>query len=80
MIDHNTGLYKIGRSRNPGEREATLQSQKPSIEMIAVTELSIEKGLHKMFKEKRIRGEWFELNQHDVEEIIESFKDGIVDI
>ena len=34
MIDKNTGYYKIGKSTNPNLRERTLQSEKPTIEMI----------------------------------------------
>ena len=34
MIDHHTGHYKIGRSDSPTKREATLLSQKSSIELL----------------------------------------------
>jgi len=68
MIDKNTGYYKIGRSTNPNFREKTLQSEKPTIEMIFNKEAkhSDEKKLHDMFKESRIRGEWFDLNGSDL--------------
>ena len=68
MIDKNTGYYKIGKSKNPQFREKTLQSQKPTIEMLFTHEgrCSDEKALHKMFKEKRIRGEWFDLSGSDL--------------
>ena len=68
MIDKNTGYYKIGRSTNPNLREKTLQSEKPTIEMIFNKEAkhSDEKKLHEMFKGNRIRGEWFDLNGSDL--------------
>ena len=68
MIDKNTGYYKIGRSVNPSIREKTLQSEKPTIEMLFNhdAEVKDEKELHNMFSEKRIRGEWFDLNGSDL--------------
>ena len=68
MIDHNTGYYKIGYSRNPTRRERTLQSEKPTIELLFSyeAEMKDEKALHKLFEDKRIRGEWFRLNNSDL--------------
>lgn len=73
MIDKNTGYYKIGRSKNPKIRETTLQSEKPTIEMIFSVEskMSDEKVLHDLFKDKRIRGEWFDLSGSDINKIKE---------
>lgn len=69
MKDNHTGHYKIGRSDSPIKREATLLSQKSSIELIFQSEATpkIEKSLHDLFNEKRVRGEWFELDNWDVE-------------
>jgi hypothetical protein len=71
MIDKNTGYYKIGKSVNPKYREKTLQSEKPTIEMLHVFsgKSSDEKKLHEIFKQKRIRGEWFDLSGSDVQSI-----------
>lgn len=68
MIDHNTKYYKIGRSDNPLKREKTLQSEKPTIELIHKfkCEYGIEKELHNLYKHKRIRGEWFKLDNDDI--------------
>ena len=76
MIDKNTGYYKIGRSKNPEARERTLQSEKPTIEMIfsAESKISDEKVLHELFKNKRIRGEWFDLSGSDINKIKEYFE------
>lgn len=71
MLDKNTGYYKIGRSITPKRREKTLQSEKPTIEMLFYKESinKTEKELHIMYKEKRIRGEWFNLNGNDLNNI-----------
>ena len=71
MIDKNTGYYKIGRSKNPRIREKTLQSEKPTIEILHVYDAKVknEKELHDLFSTKRIRGEWFDLNGSDIETI-----------
>lgn len=76
MVDRNTGFYKIGRSDSPLKRERTLQSEKPTIELIASWEsvASHEKWLHEKFNSKRIRGEWFALSQQDVNFILENIQ------
>jgi hypothetical protein len=68
MIDKNTSLYKIGRSKNPSIREKTLQSEKPTIELLYQwdAKISDEGKLHDMFENKRIRGEWFNLDYNDL--------------
>jgi hypothetical protein len=71
MIDKSTGFYKIGRSKNPQIREKTLQSEKPTIEMLfnySGTNKD-EKTLHQTFGNKRIRGEWFDLSGSDIQYI-----------
>lgn len=71
MLD---GKYvKIGKSKNPKFREATLQAQKPSIELYATTNSNIETYLHKLFDKNRVRGEWFELSNEEIVGIIKDF-------
>ena len=76
MIDKNTGMYKIGRSKNPERRERTLQSEKPTIELLFSHDARVkdEKVLHDMFASKRIRGEWFNLDGMDLSKVKEYFK------
>jgi hypothetical protein len=76
MQDTSNNYYKIGISNKPEYREKTLQSEKPTIEMITSKKFpvrkiaeSIERALHDSYSEKRIRGEWFELNDNDVAHI-----------
>lgn len=79
MIDTSNNFYKIGISNKPTYREKTLQSEKPTIEMVANKEFpnrkiasSFEKALHTSYDSKRIRGEWFDLNKDEVNDIIDS--------
>tara|TARA_Y100000817_G_scaffold107864_2_gene84451 strand:+ start:864 stop:1334 length:471 start_codon:yes stop_codon:yes gene_type:complete len=69
MQDTTNNFYKIGRSKKPRYRERTLQAEKPTIELLLcfVGCCEDEKYLHDHFKEKRIRGEWFNLDDDDVE-------------
>lgn len=71
MYDERTGFYKIGRSVNAEYREKTLQSDKPVIILIEkwVASAVVEGILHRKYKEKRIRGEWFELSESDLDDI-----------
>jgi hypothetical protein len=73
MKDKRNGYIKIGYSKTPEFREKTLQSEVPDIEMIYYNfgRLKLEKELHKAYDHKRIRGEWFELNIGDIEQIKE---------
>jgi hypothetical protein len=74
LKDENTGLYKIGRSINPKEREKTLQSEKPTIKMIKEFQDDIEAQLHKKYKKNRVRGEWFNLNKVQLKYICTNYK------
>jgi len=76
MVDRVNGFYKIGISNEPEYRERTLQSEKPSIELITSKKFpnrtlagSFEKALHETYDSKRLRGEWFELSEQDAEHI-----------
>ena len=79
MVDTTNDFHKIGISNNPRYREHTLQSDKPTIELLCCKEFptrkiaeSIETALHNAFSEKRIRGEWFNLSKDDVASIKET--------
>lgn len=71
MINKRNGYYKIGISQKPSYRERTLQSQEPEIELIYVSSGNYgweeEMMVHAHFREKRMRGEWFNLTIADVE-------------
>ena len=81
MKDISNGYYKIGISNTPEYRERTLQSEKPTIEMLACKKFptrkiaeAIESALHTAYSKQRLRGEWFNLNEADVAAIIETLK------
>ena len=73
MIDKLNNMYKIGKSVNPKVRERTLQSEKPSIEMLYTIDRDVESVLHNYFSHKRVRGEWFRLLDNDLDYIIENY-------
>lgn len=79
MIDLKNNYHKIGISNNPEYREKTLQSEKPTIEMLCSKRFpnrkiasSFEQALHQVYATKRIRGEWFDLSKNDIEELKET--------
>lgn len=81
MHDLKNGYHKIGISKTPKYREKTLQSEKPTIELVCSKEYpsrkiaeAIEAALHKVYEENRIRGEWFELSDSDVAILKETLK------
>lgn len=71
LMQNEKGHTKIGVSKRPVFREKTLQSEQPEIKMIYRRELEnaiqIEKRLHTIYAYWRLRGEWFDLDQHKVD-------------
>ncbi|MDW3209553.1 MAG: DUF805 domain-containing protein [Reichenbachiella sp.] len=81
MHDTANNFYKIGVSKKPKYRESTLQSEKPTVDLLIAKEFpnrdiatSFEKALHETYKSKRLRGEWFELSQLEVDDLYNSLK------
>lgn len=74
MIDVANGFVKIGKSKNPKFRERTLQSEKPTIELYAVKDKDIEKQLHSLYADRNVRGEWYNLSQKEIREIVRNYK------
>ena len=79
MHDEVNNFYKIGISNKPKYRERTLQSEKPSITLIKAKKFptraiakAFESALHTTYSNKHKRGEWFELDEQDVNQIKES--------
>lgn len=72
MYNRIDNRYKIGRSKDAIYRERTLQSQQPDIILIEAWEAppKVEKELHRRYKDKRVRGEWFDLSESDLNEIV----------
>lgn len=61
MKDTNNNYLKLGYSKNPTYRESTLQSEKPSIELLHKFRgtMKQEKECHRILSKYRVRGEWF---------------------
>ncbi len=65
------GLTKIGRAINLQRRIYEIQAMSPvDLEVRAVVETvdpnALEKVLHKLNNSKRVRGEWFDLDDEDI--------------
>lgn len=75
MKNSRNNLVKIGYSVDPSFREKTLQSEEPEIDLIAswIGSCEDEQALHRRYKEKRVRGEWFRLSADDVDQLVEEF-------
>ena len=76
-----TTFYKIGISKNNyGARLSQIQSSCPfEVEMIYVNHSDnyqkLEKNLHNMFKDKWVRGEWFDLDKASLDTAMKYLKD-----
>lgn len=76
-----TTFYKIGISKNSyGARLSQIQSCCPfELEMVhvihSVNYLNLEKELHYKFKDKRVRGEWFDLDQASLNTVMKYLQD-----
>ena len=73
------GLFKIGYSTNPKNRISSIKtSTGAEIDEIEVAEVvngrSVEKHLHRLFKNKRKLGEWFKLSKNDIKIAKEELK------
>lgn len=71
VIQHD-GLHKIGRTKNPDRRiEKELQPRLPRevtvVHIIKAENMfELESALHDRFADKRLNGEWFELDEGDI--------------
>lgn len=73
MKNEANGYYKIGITKNLARREKTLQSEEPDITLFRYRKCKdrkeasfIEKILHTLFIDYRVRGEWFSLDKEQV--------------
>jgi len=67
------GRYKIGYSKEPVKRIAGLQTGNPELVKLVGTipgTPAREDELHRAFRAKHIRGEWFSLTESDVQAIL----------
>lgn len=74
LIQSPSGYYKIGKTINPTNRMKTFTVKLPfEVEYLALIPTqdrhSLERELHKLFDNKRVNGEWFQLDANDVAHI-----------
>ena len=72
LMRHTNGLIKIGASRTPTAREKTLQAEDPRLELFYASRAvrTTESRIHKAFKDLRVRGEWFRLEERHIDWIM----------
>jgi hypothetical protein len=81
LIKSENGLYKIGHSENCWNRIKALRPASPvELELFTWACLkkpydrgTVEKELHKIYKNRRVRYEWFSLTDEDLSNIIDLF-------
>lgn len=71
----NNSLYKIGRTKQ--EVKNRIKQWEflacANIDETIIIDKDVENELHRKFKDKRIKGEWFELSINDIEYIREKY-------
>lgn len=72
MMDLTHKYLKIGFSKNPAQRESTLQGEKPTIQLVKKFKgtMAEEQTVHRILARHRKRGEWFDVTQEQAEEAI----------
>lgn len=75
LVKNNSGLYKIGVSKNPEQRIRNISTQTgQKIETIHISDLmdngnNVESRIHHLYSDKRHLGEWFTLTNNDIDNI-----------
>lgn len=70
---NSNGYIKIGKSRDVSKREDSIRIGNADFKIIAFIDRDIENELHKKFSSKRVNGEWFNLSEKDIENIINEY-------
>lgn len=73
LMKADNGVYKIGMSVNPVQRMLSLERTLPyDLELIHTIQSKrmkhLERYFHDLFKESRLKGEWFDLTPEQVEQ------------
>lgn len=75
LHDKGNGLTKIGFTKNFKQREKSLQNANPMSKPIGIFSApkKDEDALHRIFRKKRVRLEWFRLDEEDIQSIYKYF-------
>lgn len=71
--DRLSGLSKIGRTSDLNKRLSTLSTSNLNLSLFISVDEDREKELHRLFKDKQVKNEWFDFNEKDLEDIKELF-------
>lgn len=71
--DRLSGLTKIGKTSNIKTRLSTLSTSNLNLSLLIVESINLEKELHTLFKDKKVKKEWYDLSAEDIEGIKELF-------
>lgn len=71
LLRSSSGYYKIGRTKDPNDRIATFAVKLPfEVEYEHIISCSdmmeMERSLHARYADRRVNGEWFDLNAEDI--------------
>lgn len=76
-LDNEKGLIKIGKTNNITQRESTFVTGNIHLKIFAYVQCEnpyeLENFLHKFFKNKQVKNEWFSLTDDDVQLLVELF-------
>lgn len=82
IIKNNSNLYKIGCTCNLNERTKRLNYMNGGISIILIFKFDdykyYENKFHKLFKDKRQLGEWFNLSDNDLDFIKNRYENNII--
>jgi hypothetical protein len=71
IFDSLTGLFKIGKTSDMRKRFSTLSTSNLNLHIVLQLRHVEESLLHTLFKDKRVKKEWFKLTLKDIEDITE---------
>ena len=74
ILTDKSGKYKIGRTSDLKKRFSTFCVSNPTIKIIAIIIGDAEEELHRRFRNKQVKGEWFDLSDFDIKYILNKYK------
>jgi predicted GIY-YIG superfamily endonuclease len=73
ILKSDFGVYKIGRTKDLERRLRDFRIFPKEFELVhsiaCEDEVKVEKDLHERYKDKKVRNEWFELSDDDIQDL-----------